>query len=98
MDDLSTALLKIALLVYVVGAAAGLLFLRSARAAIVCSFGCGVLAGLTGSFAFVTSLLATATESHQSFAVVPSLIPYLQFTIRIDPLGAFFGLIVSLLA
>ena len=98
MDDLSTALLKFALLSYVVGAVAGLLFVRSNRVANLCAFGCGVLAGVTGSVAFVASLLATATEFHQSFEILPSLIPYLQFTIRIDPLGAFFGLIVSLLA
>ncbi|HMC26453.1 MAG TPA: hydrogenase 4 subunit B [Verrucomicrobiae bacterium] len=97
MDDLATALLKFALLAYVLGAGAGLLFLRSDRAANLCAFGCGALAGLAGIISFVASLLTTA-PAYQSFALVPSLLPYVQFTVRVDPLGAFFGLIVSLLA
>src|SRR6267378_4356292 len=98
MDDLSTALLRFALLAYVVGAGAGLLFLRSGRLANLCAFGCGALAGLAGIISFVASLFTTALPTHQSFTIVPSLLPYVQFTVRLDPLGAFFGLIVSLLA
>src|SRR5947209_8755690 len=95
MDDLSTALLRFALLAYVLGAGAGLLFLRSARAANVCTFACGALAGLAGIISCIASLFTTAAAAHQSFRLVPSLLPYVQFTVRLDPLGAFFGLIIS---
>src|SRR5438270_867067 len=97
MDDLATALLKFALLAYVAGAGAGLLFLRSDRAANLCAFGCGALAGLAGIISFAVPLF-TSAPTHHSFQIVPSLLPYVQFTVRLDPLGAFFGLIVSLLA
>src|SRR5207244_2987994 len=40
----------------------------------------------------LTSPAAPASESVQ---LLPSLLPYVQFTARLDPLGAFFGLIVS---
>src|SRR5438093_4142137 len=38
-----------------------------------------------------------AAGANPSLRLLPSLIPYVQFTVRLDPLGAFFGLIVSLL-
>jgi hydrogenase-4 component B len=97
MDNLSATLLNLGLLGYVVGAVAGLVFLRFEKAANLFAFGCASLASLCGVISCVASLATGAAGANQSFALFPSLIPYVQFTVRLDPLGAFFGLIVSLL-
>jgi len=98
VDNLSGTLLNLSLLGYVVGAVAGLLFLRAEKLANVFAFrlrraGCPVrdclLRALSGHG------VATA---NQSFELLPSLIPYVRFTGRLDPLGSFFGIVVSLLA
>jgi hydrogenase-4 component B len=82
---------------YAIGAVAGLLFLRKEKAANLFAFGCASLAGLCGVVSCVAALSTGAAAANQSFALFPSLIPYVQFTVRFDPLAAFFGLIVSLL-
>jgi hydrogenase-4 component B len=82
---------------YVVGAVGGLLFLRREKAANYFTFGCAALAALCGVISCASALATGAAAANQSFALFPSLIPYVQFTVRLDPLGAFFGLIVSLL-
>jgi hydrogenase-4 component B len=97
MDGLAQTLLTLTLLGYVVGAATGLLFLRAEKLANLFSFGCASLAASCGIVSCVFSLAAGTAAVNQSFAVFPSLIPYVQFTARLDPLAAFFGLIVSLL-
>src|SRR5271170_492704 len=90
-------LLNLCLLLYVTGAAAGLLFLRFEKSANIFSFGCAALASLCGVIACVIPLATGTTASNQTFELLPSLIPYVQFTVRLDSLGTFFGLIVSLL-
>jgi hydrogenase-4 component B len=82
---------------YVVGAVAGLLFLRREKAANLFAFGCASLAALCGVVSCASTLATGAAAANQSFTLFPSLIPFVQFTVRLDPLGAFFGLIVSLL-
>jgi hydrogenase-4 component B len=76
---------------------AGLLFLRREKAANVFAFGCASLAALCAAIACVLALTSGATAANQSLDLFPSLIPYVRFTVRLDPLGLFFGLIVSLL-
>ena len=90
-------LLTASLAGYAVGAVAGLLFLRRERAANSFAFGCASVAALCGVISCASALVTGAAAASQSFALFPSLIPYVQFTVRLDPLGAFFGLIVSLL-
>jgi hydrogenase-4 component B len=97
MDFTPTTLLSLALVVYVLGCAAGLLFLRHERVANFCSFGCATVAALCGAVACVMSLAASSTAAAVQLQLLPTLIPYVQFTVRLDPLSAFFGLIVSLL-
>src|SRR5881628_524734 len=97
MNSLSNSLLNLSLLLYVAGAVAGLLCLRFEKAANLLSFGCASLAGLCGAIACVSVLASGAAVANPSVALFPSLVPYVQFTVRLDPLGAFFGLIVSLL-
>jgi hydrogenase-4 component B len=97
MDITPTTLLPLGLLVYVLGCAAGLLFLRHEKLANLCSFGCATLAALCGGIACVMSLTAGPAAAPLQLQLSPTLIPYLQFTVTLDPLSAFFGLIVSLL-
>jgi hydrogenase-4 component B len=97
MDQLPLPLLTLALWGYSLGAAGGILSVRRERFATAISFGCATLASLCGALAAVLSLAngpAPAVPAHELF---PSLIPYIQFTVRLDALGAFFLLIVSLL-
>jgi len=96
-DNLFATLLNLGLLGYVVGAVAGLLFLRAEKLANIFTFGCASLAALCGGISCSASLATGVAAANQSFALFPSLIPYVQFTARLDPLSAFFGLIVSLL-
>jgi hydrogenase-4 component B len=95
MSPQSTTLLIASLSIYVIGAVAGLLFLRQEKAANLAAFGCASLAALCGAISCAVALATGAARP--SFALFPSLIPYVEFTVRLDPLGAFFGLIVSLL-
>jgi hydrogenase-4 component B len=96
MDQLPHTLLMLTLLGYVAGALAGLVFLRAERPANYFAFGCAALGALGGVIASVWALAHGAGEA-PSLQLLPSLIPYIKFTIRLDPLGLFFTLIVSLL-
>ena len=99
MDITPTTLLPLALAGYVLGCAAGLLFFRHERLANLCSFGCATAAALCGTVACAMSLAAGATAAAPlQLQLLPTLIPYVQFTVSLDPLSAFFGLIVSLLS
>ena len=84
------------LLGYAAGALAGLVFLRAARPANYFAFGCAALGALGGVVASIWALAAGAVTA-PSLQLLPSLVPYLKFTIRLDPLGLFFTLLVSLL-
>jgi hydrogenase-4 component B len=94
--SLAIFLLNLCLLGYAVGAVTGLLFLKFEKLANLFSFGCASLASLCGIIA-CAMVLATGAATNQFFELFTSLVPYLQFTVRLDSLGAFFGLIVSLL-
>ena len=79
---------------YVIGAVAGLLFMRRERLANVVSFGAASLSALIGLFAgwfFLAGGTGTAAPQNE---LLPALNPYIRFTIRLDPLGAFFLLII----
>jgi hydrogenase-4 component B len=97
MDITPTTLLPLALAGYVLGCAAGLLFLRHEKLANLCSFGCATVAALCGAVACAMSLTAGPAAAPIQLQLLPTLIPYVQFTVRLDPLSAFFGLLVSLL-
>jgi hydrogenase-4 component B len=96
MDQLPHTLLMLTLLGYVAGALAGLVFLRAERLANYVAFGCAALGACCGAIASVCAL-ATSAVAAPSLQLLPSLIPYIKFTIRLDPLGLFFTLLVSLL-
>jgi hydrogenase-4 component B len=94
----STLLLQIALCLYGIGAVGSLLCLRHERIANLVGFGCATVAGAFGIGAGIMMLTAGPGDGKGAFELWPSLIPYLQLTVKLDPLGAFFVLIVSVLA
>jgi hydrogenase-4 component B len=83
---------------YVVGAVAGLSFLRRERLANALSFGAASLSAWSGLWAALLFLSSGTAAPAPEIKLLPALIPYIQFTVRLDPLGAFFLLLVSLLA
>ena len=93
-----TLLLQIALCAYAVGAAGSLLALRHERVANLFGFGCSTVAACFGIGAGVLGLVSGPGDGRAAFELWPSLIPYLRLTVKLDPLGAFFVLIVSFLA
>jgi hydrogenase-4 component B len=82
---------------YVVGAAAGLLFMGRQRTASALSFGAAALSAVAGMLAALLVLSGGAGAPSPQFELLTSVIPYIKFTIRLDALGAFFLLIVGLL-
>ena len=93
-----TSLLLLAMLGYVIGSVSGLVFCRYKRLANVFSFGFATVGGACGTVACALSLATGSTAAPTQVLLLPPLIPYVQFTMRMDALGSFFGLIVSLLA
>jgi hydrogenase-4 component B len=96
LDFSPGVLLGLALAGYVLGALGGLAFWRRPRQAGGWSFGCAMVAAACGLLASVSALAAGA-DGPVWTAKLPSLIAYVPITLRLDALGAFFVLVVSLL-
>ena len=94
----ATFLLQAALCVYGAGVAGSLLCLRCEKLANLVGFGCTTLAAALGIAAGITGLIAPPGGGGTAFELWPSLIPYLQLTGKLDPLGTFFVLILSVVA
>lgn len=97
MDFSPTTLLPLALLGYVLGGVFGLLFLRWEKLANLFSFGFATVAAACGAVACILNLADGTTTPAPTLQLLPTLVPYVQFTIHLDALSSFFGLIVSLL-
>jgi hydrogenase-4 component B len=91
------ALLVGSLAGYLVGAVVGLLVMRRDRWASACSFGAAAISASFGMLAGLTSLSRAAGTPAPRFELLPSLIPYIKLTVRLDALSGFFLLIVGLL-
>src|ERR1043166_4729459 len=87
MDLPITWLLKATLWAYVAGGVAGLLCLRRERLANVFAFGAASVAAICGLLAAVCFLKSRAAAERVQFDLLPSLIPYVQFSVRLDPLS-----------
>lgn len=99
MDPFSpTQLLQLTLVMYVVGAVGSLLAWTRPKAANWVGSGSAALAGACGVFASLSRLLSGANREAPGFELWPSLVPYVRLTVQMDALGAFFVLVVSLLA
>src|SRR5205823_6669298 len=96
VNDFPLALLKFAWFGYVIGAAAGLLLLRTDRLASLASFGCASLGALCGLVSSLNLLASGTAGPGASIQLLPPLIPYVQFSARADALSLFFVMIVSL--
>src|SRR2546428_19235 len=71
--------------------------MRHEKLANIFSFGAGSLSALAGLLAGLCFLAGGPGTPAPQSELLPALNPYIRFTVRIDPLGAFFLLIVSLL-
>jgi len=97
-------LLIVSLCGYAAGAVGGLLLMRRERLAAAFSFGVAALSALSGLLAGLLILAGVPGSPSFAFDLLPPLIPRvgwiipgLEFTVRLDALGAFFLVIVSLL-
>ena len=95
---LPSLLLQAAFAAYVLGAVGSLLGCRRDGVATVVGFGSALVAGVCAGGAALMALASGESGSAAMFELAPSLLPHLRFWLRLDPLGAFFVLIVSLLA
>ena len=93
----SVLLLQLALGAYAAGIGGSLLSAGRERVANLVGFGGALLAGLLGMGAALVFLLGPPVGP-AAIELWPSLVPQLTLSLRLDPLGAFFVLIVSLLA
>jgi hydrogenase-4 component B len=91
------SLLAVSLGGYGLAAIGSLLFMRRERLAGAFSFGVATFSALSGLLAALAFLCAGPGAAVSKTELLPSFNPYVQFTVRLDPLGAFFLLIVSLL-
>jgi hydrogenase-4 component B len=97
MNAATTQTLLIACLwVYTAAAGLGLLFQSRQAWASFLSFGTGALAALAGMAAGIAALAMRITTP--SLTLLRHELPFIQLTFRLDPLSAFFLVIVSLLA
>jgi hydrogenase-4 component B len=92
-----TTLLVASLGGYCIGAAGSLVFMRRDRLATLFSFGVASISGLCGLLAALSFLAGGGTGTVPQIELLPSLVPYIRFTARLDALSAFFLMIVSLL-
>ncbi|MGD0412130.1 MAG: hydrogenase 4 subunit B [Verrucomicrobiota bacterium] len=99
-----TPLLIVSLCGYALGALGGLLFLRREKLAAAFSFGVAALSALSGLLAGLLLLAGAPANPDGPLDLLPPLIPgitplipSLKLTVRLDALGAFFLVIVSLL-
>src|SRR5215467_3851470 len=98
MELTSSLLLQFALYAYAIGALASLIAARHQRVANILGFGSGLLGGVLGIFAALFELLGGAGHQAVAFELWPPLLPYVRLAVKLDPLGAFFLLILSTLA
>lgn len=95
MDQLSSiTLLKAALWLYVLAGVGSLLALKKERLANLVGFGGAMLGGVCGVGAALRFLGGDAAVS---FDLWDSLVPYVRLAVKLDALGAFFLLILSVL-
>lgn len=99
MDQLSPSfLLKAALWTYVVAGAGSLLLMRRDNLANLVGFGGALVGAIFGLAAGLLFLVPGGANTASPFDLWTSLIPYLQLTVKVDALGAFFLVVLSLMA
>jgi hydrogenase-4 component B len=96
MEHSGQLLLAVCLLSYAAAAGLGLLLQKNERLATAFSFGLGVAGAIAGLLAAIARLVFD--DNVPNFPILPSGVPFIELTVRLDALGAFFLSIVSLLA
>jgi hydrogenase-4 component B len=97
MEAMPTLLLEIALALYLGGTMASLLCIRHDIAALRLGFGASAAASTVGLVAAVWALAARESAPTILLPVLPDMLPYLTCSARLDALGSFFVMLVSLL-
>jgi hydrogenase-4 component B len=90
--------LKLALCLYGLGAVGSLAAVRRERVANVAASACAMAASICGMWAALLRLGAGAGNGAAAFELWQSPIPGLRLTVELDALGAFFLLLLSVLA
>ncbi|HQL79401.1 MAG TPA: hydrogenase 4 subunit B [Verrucomicrobiota bacterium] len=93
-----STLLQCALCAYMGGALGSLAALRREHLASLVGFGGATVASVCGIGAALLALTGGPAAGATTFELWPSVIPALRLGVKLDPLGAFFVLIVSILA
>lgn len=96
MDFNPSILLQTTLWGYAAGTAGALLCARRSALAAAVSFGIASLSALCGVLSSILFLLAGGPNAKSDW--LPPMLPYVHFSVRLDPLSAFFLLVVSILA
>jgi hydrogenase-4 component B len=96
MEHSSQFYLAVCLLSYAAAAVVALLFQKKESLATVSSFGLGIVGATAGLLAAMARLVLN--DDHPSYHILPSGVPFIDFTIRFDALAAYFLIIISLLA
>ncbi len=96
MNPLPTELLVCSLCAYLLGMAGGVVLLRRERIANAFCFGMAAVAAASGLAGALWFLAGGAGKPALEFELLPPLVPFLRFAVRLDALGAFFLLLASL--
>lgn len=97
MNELPATLLIVAFWAYAAALVGGVLFLGRERLATGICFGLAALGALSGLLGAGLFLADGGGHPEPQFALFPSQIPFIRFSVRLDALSAFFLLLVSLL-
>jgi hydrogenase-4 component B len=94
LEHLAVQLFRICLSAYVVGAAVSFALMRFPKVASLAGFSLACAGGMTGCLA---SLIGLSQRTSPALALLPASMPLVRFSVQLDPLAAFFTLIISLL-
>lgn len=82
---------------FLLGAIGALVFMRRPKLAVAWAFGWALLSAAGGLVGALTHLAGGIGSPAPQFELLPALIPYVHFTVRLDALSTFFWMLVSLL-
>lgn len=94
MSPSGATLLQVGLLGYLIAALAGLIGGRRSKTPTV-TFGVGACSGLLIAIACASALASGSATTNPSLPLFPALLPNVAVSLRLDPLAALFGLLVS---
>ena len=93
-EPLTVHLFVVCLAAYAVGALASFALTRFPRMASLTGFSGALIGGLAGC---LTSLCGLSQGTSPGFTLLPAVMPFARLSVQLDPLAAFFTLVISLL-